>query len=102
MTGQIPAPKPPTPVELINIDTVPDEPCNWRDGNEWDSEVHSGYRCDRCHEPSECIFCHENQPNVECARNRAKEENRIRQRAYDRAVQDYEAQMRYYEEIADV
>lgn len=102
MSPQIPAPKPPTPVELIDLDTIPDEACNWRDGNEWEHELHGGYRCDVCGEPSECIYCEEDQPNVECARNRAKEENRQRQQAYDRAMQDYEAQMRYYEEIADV
>lgn len=83
MNAQIPTPKPPTPVELIDIDTIPDEQCNWRDGNEWESEIHLGYRCDRCNEISECIFCHENQPNTECARNRAKEDNRIRQREYE-------------------
>ncbi|AXH45562.1 hypothetical protein SEA_BARB_87 [Gordonia phage Barb] len=95
----LPEPTPPPAVELINLAAVSDEACNWHEGAMVDGDVHSSYRCDRCGDISECIFCEPNQPNVNCARNRAEDENRQRRRVHERAVQDYEAQMRYYREI---
>lgn len=99
MTDQITPPTPPASVEWVNVESIPDEPCDWRDDNEWESGNHGGYRCDKCGELSECIYCEPNQPNVECGRNRARNENRRRERDHVRVVQDYEAQVRYYVRI---
>ncbi|QOC56088.1 hypothetical protein SEA_CLOWN_90 [Gordonia phage Clown] len=99
LLARLPSPTPPPALELIDLDTIPDEPCNWHEDNIVDGDHHSSYVCDRCHDISECIFCEPDQPNVECARNRAEDENRQRRRVHERAVQDYEAQMRYYREI---
>ena len=95
----LPEPTPPPVLELIDVAAVPDAPCNWHEGAMGDSDYHSWYRCDRCEEISECVFCEPDQPNIECARNRARDENAGRELAHRRAVQDYEAQMRYYREV---
>ncbi|OBF77059.1 hypothetical protein [Mycolicibacterium fortuitum] len=96
----IPPPTPPPPLELEDVDSIPDQAHDW--GREWESDYHSGRVCNVCGENSECLSCYPNSKALEemdCLRAQAEDRNFIREREHRAATARYEAQMDYYREI---
>ncbi len=98
----LPAPVRPLEPAYEDLAFIPNQAHAWNEDEMWDSDYHGGLKCDTCGEWSDCMYCVDiHADNTDCLRHQARERNYARQRAHEKALEGWEAQMSYYNELKE-